>query len=197
MGYSKQDVQTHYERGSHGNPAVNIKCHLWENGDLRGASFPTSLLREVADEHGHDADAFVSWWRTMVEEEEDRFYEMIWRAGGWACESGFEYARELASEVFDRKVDVWQEGRSGGWMAVHGLPSIEEWDAIALGRWRRFERYVRSMVEDHPRQVASLVAMNDYESHLAGLAAEAYERDTGRWVRLFDGSPLAGMMEVA
>lgn len=61
-------------------------------------------------------------------------------------------------------VQVYSEGRSGGWCVVHGLPEIEEWDAIALGRWARFEKGVKLIAdEEYPYQFVWNLAVNVFE----------------------------------
>ena len=202
MGYRKSDVQTHSEMGRSAHPAVNIKCHLWESGE-RG-SWPTDLLRSVADEFGHDPEAFVSWWRELAEEHEEAFGRMIDTYSSLSAEDSFEMLREDASEVFGisgsrnpydgrwEALELWQEGRSGGWLVVNGLPELDSWDAVALSKWRKFERYVLAARDAHPESVAALVVINAYESHLDRIAErERFER-VGKWERAFAGSALAG-----
>lgn len=191
--YSRSDVQMHSEMWREPHPAVNIKRHLWENGE--GGDFPTSLLASVAKEAGHDADEFVTWWRTMADEDEAEFDQMLDAYVGFGCESGFEDARSDAEFIFDRyTTEVWQEGRSGGWLVVFGLPDVDEWDAVLLAKWRKFEKWVRSAVDAFPETVAMLVAINRYESHLDDLARAKRWQEVGRWEAKFTGTPLAGMV---
>lgn len=167
--YSRDDVQTHWDHGS-SNPAVNIKCHLWENGN--NGDFTDAVLSDVAADTGNDAADIISWWRAKDEEQigswgESELSDLLntWQSA--AAEDAFDDARTDAAEVFPQSVEIWQEGRSGGWLVVGGLPDLHDWDAIALGRWRRFEKMVRSLVADHPRAVAWLIITNVYEPEKA------------------------------
>lgn len=76
------------------------------------------------------------------------------------AEQALEYAWESACEVFwsmdapqivedsfGKYAKFNSEGRSSGWLVVTSLPPIEEWDAIALGRWRSFENRIRREVD--------------------------------------------------
>ncbi len=172
-GYSRDDVTTHYsgcgwpEGGA--PPAVNVKVHLWAD------SFPAAVLRDVAEDLGEDPERFAAWWARKAEERTGQGWndgtalgELIdGREGcGWreiAARDAFEDAQADADLIWpDHHPRVEQGGRSGGWLEVAGLPPVDEWDAVMLGRWRRFERYVRAAVEDSPRAVAWLIAANVY-----------------------------------
>ena len=189
--YSRSDVQTHYD-GFHrpALPAVNVKVPLY-------GAFPDALLREVADDCGHDPDNFVTWWRATehADDVHNRYPTMVDTYAGFAAESAFEDAQSDAEYLFpdSPSVQVHQEGRSGGWLTVSGLPDLNSWAAPDLGRWRRFATAVRARVADFPRQVAELVAINAYEEHLASEEAAATYRRVGRWEAAFAGSPLAGL----
>lgn len=43
---------------------------------------------------------------------------------------------------------------------------LEEWDAIALGRWRRFEKWARAAADHVPSEMLTLLAINQYDAHL-------------------------------
>lgn len=59
----------------------------------------------------------------------ERFYEWQSHAASLAIEDGTELARTL----FGPGVCLETEGRSGGWLVVHGLPDVAGWDPIAIG----------------------------------------------------------------
>ena len=93
--------------------------------------------------------------------------------GEWfeaACTVGWEQVEELALEIFGRygvrRRDVRQDGRSGGWCVVEGLSDVESWDAIQLGRWRRFEVGCRAIADDVPRTMLDLIYFNAFEHWL-------------------------------
>jgi hypothetical protein len=139
--YSKEDVETHST--SHygpGLPAVNVKVR----GDWRRVTLPLEL--GSVDGVPMRTDPLFS--REWVESLASDTQESAWNT---VCESGIESLIEDAREVLGPGVKVWQAGRSGGWLVVEGLPRLESWDAIALGKWRKWERYCRLAADDIPR----------------------------------------------
>ena len=73
--------------------------------------------------------------------------------------NAWELAEDDARELFGRDVEVYSEGRSGGWLVVHGVGV--DGDELDLGCLRdtvealeRFGEYVRAGVADFPRLVA-------------------------------------------
>jgi hypothetical protein len=150
--YTRDDVQTHSDGFRESRPAVNVKVYrtIWD-------AWP-----EYAKQDREDDEFTLEWIEeNMIEEQLDaRFWT--------ACEAEFEYLEYWATGsedgLFpDDRVTLHQEGRSGGWIAVDGLPPIDEWDAVRLARWRKFERIARSIADGIPYQVLSLIEINDYE----------------------------------
>jgi len=152
-GYSRDDVSFHSDGFGERRPAVNVKIYR----DIRDA-WPEFERSERAE------DGLTLEW---IEENlsEDDLAETFWRA----CESEFEYLERWATgadgdSLFpDHSVTLHQTGRSGGWIEVEGLPDIEEWDAVLLARWRRFERIARELADGIPLQTLCLIEINDYE----------------------------------
>ncbi len=140
----KADVETHYEYGRR-KPAVNIKVRGWLNEEAVTAS-------EYAAE-----GLTLAWIEEHLTEEQ--------RAAWWqaACEDGFEQAQDDAREIFGSHVKCWQEGRSGGWLVVEGIADIDSWDAIMLGKWRRFARWTQSTADYTPARTVDLIAINVWE----------------------------------
>jgi hypothetical protein len=121
MSYSRGDVETHrIGYGDRRLPAVNVKARSFPSLSDVVVRFKCSV--EVADRA-------LRWAFEMAQ-------EVFW-----------EDVKELVSEHFPG-AECWSEGRQGGWLVVEGLGSIDEWDAIALGAWRRFEKDVKGMVAD-------------------------------------------------
>jgi hypothetical protein len=81
-----------------------------------------------------------------------------------ACEWGWETLSEDAREVFGRHVVIYAEGRSGGWCVVSGLRPVDEWDAITLAKWRRFEKWAKAGAADIPYQIISDAYCNDFQA---------------------------------
>lgn len=157
MTYTRDDVQTHSDGFGPGRPAVNVKVYksMWDR-----ATWGQFNREEREDE---DEDFTPEWVEANVNEETlDRIF---WHC----CEFEFEYLDGWATgsqgdSLFpDDRVTLWQEGRSGGWVVVDGLPDIEEWDAIRLARWRKFERIARDIADGIPYQVISAIYINHYQ----------------------------------
>lgn len=144
--YSRDDVQTHY--GSD-RPAVNVKVY-------------TGPREAWLDWARYEPDADPRFTEEWVEEHisEQTLDSLFWLT----CEFEWEMVEQDATEIFGSHVRVEQDGRSGGWAVVAGLPEIEEWDAVALAKWRRFERVARAIAADIPYQILSSVYLNDFEA---------------------------------
>jgi len=112
---SKADVETHSDGHRPSRPAINVKCH----------DFPDSgkLAERLGCAYGEAQHAA----RLAFDSAQERFWED---------------AVELGREVFGDSVKIYSEGRMSGWVAVHGLPDIADWDATELACWRRFARLI-------------------------------------------------------
>lgn len=149
--YSKANVQTH--RTGYGTeylPAVDIKVYTGiEDGDLSEATSgecPEGFTVEWIEAHLSEEE-IAAWWQS-------------------ACEQAWEIGTEDAHEIFRGygTVETWSEGRSGGWCVVSGLPSIEEWDAVLLAKWRKFERFAHGIRDDVPTSCLSLIYINVWDN---------------------------------
>ncbi len=120
--YTREDVDLH-RQGYYGAPlpAVNVKG---------GNYFPASILIERYGCSEKTAEkAFEMAWECAVED----FWD--------TC------APAIVEDVFGKRVKFWSEGRSGGWLVVSGLAPVDEWDAIAIGKWRSFEKRIKAEVK--------------------------------------------------
>lgn len=151
--YTRDSVRFHSDGFGERRPAVNVKIYR----DLRDA-WPEFERTERSE------DGLTLEW---IEEQmtEERIAD-VW---GHACVSEFEYLERWATgadgdSLFpDDSVTLHWTGRSGGWIEVSGLPDIEEWSAVHLARWRRFERIARELADGVPLQTLCLIEINDYE----------------------------------
>lgn len=182
----KSDVETHYEHGR-SHPAVNVKHHLWVPDLIR--QFKGNGSHEFSDDEGFWAWLEDLWDRNeyeIMDGPDEWARESCWED---ATEVAHEIWPEYSSESYDEKaffpdfppgcqwrftgkkayrkryhVQVYSEGRQGGWCVVHGLPDIESWDAIALGRWARFEKAVKAIAhEEYPYQFIWHLGTNVWE----------------------------------
>jgi hypothetical protein len=118
----KTDIAVHSDGyGYATHPAVNVKVH-----NLACTAKDVMAKFDCSEEQAHEALAFAY-------DSERRCFWAYW------SETGNAYFRE--------KVEVYSEGRSGSWLVVHGLPPVEEWDAVMVSRWAKFENDVLADVE--------------------------------------------------
>jgi hypothetical protein len=160
----KSEIERSYHNGTEGLPMVNVKQYRWdltveEVESLRG-EFPF-LPADNRRAHNLLVD--------VVEE-----YEWVVDAGR---ELGWEYLQSDAEGVYDDTpyaVQVWSQGRSGGWAVVHGLPDVDEWDAIMVAKWAKFAKWARQHADGIAYQAACIACQNILEpKHEANLAEQA------------------------
>lgn len=169
----KSDIRYHrLGYGSHGVPAVNVKVY---------ASPTDAIAAQVARDNGDTSGAFTPAWinANLSDDQQNAWW-------GSALENGWEYLTESvnAENVFGRKVAIYSEGRSSGWAYVEGIDCehVDAWDAIALARWAKFDRFCRETVADIPYQYLSAVYLNVFEpiySAAIDRAERAMLRDAG------------------
>jgi hypothetical protein len=161
MPYTKEDVRTHY--GSE-RPAVNVKVY----DTLEDVSLPLCLggVADLVDGRSENFrwtytdEGFTHEW--IREHVSDELADAIfWQA----CADAVEMIGEDARDIFDRwRVEIEQDGRSGGWIVVTGLPEIEEWDAVLLSKWRKFEKQCHAYRDDLMRSVVDSIYANEWEA---------------------------------
>lgn len=148
--YTRDDVETR-----DGRPAANVKVY----STLRDAW--ANFVRQERSDEGFSLD----WIEENLSDE--TLDAIFWDV----CASEFEYLTAYATTDEDAifpaarygRVTVEQKGRMGGWAVVDGLPDIEEWDAILLARWRKFERIARNIADDVPLQMLATIYLNHWE----------------------------------
>ena len=109
--FHKTDVELHTDGYRTANPAINVKVRRGFGPDVAAIAERFHCDHETAEK------ALGFAW--------DMAQETFWE----------DAAGEVA-EIFPN-AHMYREGRSGGWLTVHGLPEIESWDAIAVMRWAR------------------------------------------------------------
>ena len=157
MRYKKTDIETHTDNGyGAGYPAVNCKVyHVGCTAEDVIAMFP-SCTEEQADK------ALEFAWTSAVES----FWE-YWGDTTGGNENGLSGSAEYAYFPGD-KPRVYSTGRSGGWLIVQGLAPVEEWDAIMVRKWAKFEHDVREDVRYRVGKEAILEAIESNCWYKAG-----------------------------
>lgn len=134
-----------------GKPACNVKVYTdpWANYKPTDGSGPDPRFRAWAD--------------AIPNAVQQDFWEL-------ACEDAWTAAETEAREIFGDSVNVWQEGRSGGWLVVQGLPPVESWDAIMVSKWATFARRVELIREGVTWDFRNLLYYNVFTPEMADLA---------------------------
>lgn len=161
--YSRDDVQTHYDRER--LPAVNVKVYrsphdawqAFEQNEKPDARFTLEWI----EQHVSDETLDAIFWLTCEYE-----FECL---ASWATDD--EDAIFPADRYGDVKIE--REGRMSGWAVAHGLPDLDEWDAVLIAKWRKFERIAKSIAAGVPYQMLDTIYANDFEAWADEQADEA------------------------
>lgn len=152
--YSRDDVETHSD-GFYGPsyPAVNVKVYrtiqdAWQDFAKDEDPDPRFTLDWI-EEHVSDESLDAIFWDTCRNEFE---YLESWATGA-----------EGDSLFPDDDVELTTAGRSGGWVVVRGLPDVDDWDAVRLARWRKFERVAKSIADYVPVNMLGTIYVNEFE----------------------------------
>lgn len=158
-------------------PAVNVKATFARFSGPEGKGFP-SVEDTVARFHCSEATA-----EKALEYAFECLADAFWQG-----------AEEIANEVLgglfpDRRLTVWQQGRSGGWLTVeyepignlHGacnaLPPANGWDARQVAAWGRFEQAIREAVDGYCERTAvfDTIEANEWAHDADSLSAMVAE----------------------
>lgn len=134
-------------------PALNIKHHYW-----------LPELIKLWQNEGHEFSGDAEFWAWCDDLVSHSNWEVAQPAEDFANEDGWEQADETANDVWPSpRVKVYSDGCSYGWLIVEGLSPVEEWDAIALGRWRKFAKQIRAILGERDYQFVWHLYVNVYE----------------------------------
>ncbi len=105
-----------------------------------GPYFPAVNVKHYGSGHGSKVQEKFS----CTEEVAERALQWQWEA---CCKMFWEDIQEWAKECFGPRVKVWSAGRSSGWAVVEGLPDLDDWNAIQLGKWAKFAKMCSREIE--------------------------------------------------
>ena len=162
----RADVETHWDGYGRAHPAVNVKVY---GGHYDGAF--ERALEALQKGEGVPETFTLAWIDERLSEDEQAHW---WNA---ALEEGWELLRDDLGNSgltgYGSKVELVQEGRSGGWAAVHGLPELDRWDAVLLGRWARFAKWARETTDDTFYRYLDLIHANVFAHEWEAAQARA------------------------
>jgi hypothetical protein len=147
-GYSRDDVQTHSDGFRDSLPAVNVKVY---------DSLADGYKKFRADDPDADAGFTLDWIEENVSEE--ALDALFWHT----CEWETEYVEGFVAEILGPHATLERQGRSGGWLAIRGLDDLDEWDAVQLAKWRKFEKWTRDVADGIMASLVQTIYINDYE----------------------------------
>jgi len=120
--YSKDDITCHRDRFGPRHPAINVKVRQW----------------------GYDAEQLMEDEPALDKVQAEAILQEVYTVHA----TGFwDDAQWKVEELWGRGLKVYQEGRSGGWLVVHGLPDVDEWDGKMLMKWRSLEVWAKAEVK--------------------------------------------------
>jgi len=144
--------------------------HRGHTGGKRDHRFVSGGTHHV-HEFGDDT-AFWGWLDSMDDRTDSWDYPngALQVADSIAREIGWEDAHEAAYEVWGSKtVQIYGDGRSGGWLVVRGLGEVEDWDAIELARWTRFTNLIKDILDGLDYSFAWHAKVNVHDNWLEQL----------------------------
>ena len=149
---TRDSVETHSDRYGPSHPAVNVKVYHYPTTD------------QVMDRFHCSEESAERALRFAFEVAQ----EMFWN----------ETTSDIAQSIFGPCVKIYSEGRSAGWLVVHGLDELESWNGRDLLRWTRFERAIKREVAwlSSWEWVEDMINANEWAPvDLAALQADASE----------------------
>jgi hypothetical protein len=149
----KSEIELHSDRcGAPLHPAVNVKVRAVPSVEPIAERFVCS--RQAAER----ALEFA------FESARERFWEQ---------------AEAVAAEIFAGwRCRVYSEGRSGGWLAVHGLPPVDGWDAVMVSKWARLSKWCRDEIAGQLAEASLVEEIEANQWHTDG--AEKFNFIDGR-----------------
>lgn len=152
MGFKKSSVTMHRENYGTANPSVCVKVYNVGASieDVVAKFACTEAQAEKALGFAFDAACRAFW--------------EYWQDTTGDCENG------LSDNAYfpGHDVTVHCEGRSGGWLIVNGLPEIDEWDAILVTCWNKFQKDVKADVDYRMGKDTLLEDIDANKWHLEG-----------------------------
>jgi len=155
---TKEDIEFHSDGFRPSHPAVNVKVY----------DSLTNGYKKWRESNPDENPRFTLDW---IEENisDDRGNDLFWSI----CQLRWEDIENEAREIWDSRqyspnnkhtINVYSEGRSGGWAIVSGINTdVESWDAIEFNKWRRFAKFARATADGIMWDVVDSIYCNEFE----------------------------------
>lgn len=159
---NKEDIEFHSDNWAReSKPAVNVKVY---------DSLDNGYRKWSGDNPGYDPRFTLDWIEENLSDEQ--LDNIFWSS----CEYRWDDLTWEARAIWDMshypgkhggvkyRVNVYSEGRSGGWAVVDGINTdVESWDAIEFGKWRRFAKFARDTADGIMWDVVDSVYYNYFD----------------------------------
>src|SRR5215471_19136928 len=136
---TKEDIEFHSDGFRPGRPAVNVKVY---------DSLDSGFQKWEQDNPDHDPSFTMEWIEENIDDE--KLDSLFWHM----CEIRWDDIEWEAREIWGDNaytdshgrrryaIQVYSEGRSGGWAVVDGINTdVDSWDAIEFNSWKRFAKF--------------------------------------------------------
>lgn len=145
---TKDRISFHCEPNGRRFPAVNVRVYI-----ICSSSLNYESIYKISDKESQAINDYV--WEANC--------SMFWDC----C------AQEIANEILPSGCKIYSEGRSSGWLVVHGLPDYEDWDEAMFSTWDKFEKAIHARIKDlfSLESIKELVNVN-YVNHLRYMIEE-------------------------
>ena len=150
------------------NPAVNVKVQRFPDfGSNYGRGGVEAVRERFGCSEATAGRALEFAWEAQARE----FWE-------WDDNDDASPLKEHLLPAFGGTLTITQEGRSGGWLVVEGLPDVEDWTRKQARAWKRFESEIEGQIEYLTAwaQIEELIYANEWamdKDSLERMIAEA------------------------
>lgn len=133
----KADVlRDYHSREGRELPALNVKSY----------DRPEYTAERIMREFGCTEAAAERAAENVYESEREQFWEYDALELINHVMHGDDGSEFKPSGLKESPYKVYSEGRSGGWLIVHGLAPVSEWDGAMFQKWRKYARLIKETI---------------------------------------------------
>ena len=154
---TKEDIEFHSDGFRDRKPAVNVKVY---------SSLTSGFQKWQQDNPDEDPEFTLDWIEENISD--DRSSDIFWSM----CQIRWEDVEWEAREIWNSRqyppnnrhtINVYSEGRSGGWALVDGIDTdVEGWDASEFNKWKRFAKFARATADGIMWDVVDNIYHNEF-----------------------------------
>lgn len=110
---------------------------------------------------------------SCTEKDAEHALELAWDS---ACAEFWNLITHEAESIF-KGGHCYSEGRSSGWLTMHGLADVESWNGAMLAKWNKLARIVRDMID----------SLCDHESIMENIAGNEWHKPGAEQYNFVEG----------